>query len=86
MQNEIPSYLRGVVIIPQDKLAEARDMQAELAPYSDSTIDELQTQAVIRTGANVVDEAVIQAPCGWINLDGSAAYDLEIELLGIADL
>ena len=51
-----------------------------------TTMDDLVTQAVIRTGANVADEAVIMAPCGWINLDGAADYTLDIELLGIADL
>jgi hypothetical protein len=65
---------------------EAREMQAEKAPYNDSYVDGLQTQAVLRAGASQMDEAVIQAPCGWINLDGNATYDLEIELLGIADL
>jgi hypothetical protein len=65
---------------------EAREMQAEKAPYNDSYVDGLQTQAVLRAGPSQMDEAVIQAPCGWINLDGNASYDLEIELLGIADL
>jgi hypothetical protein len=65
---------------------ETREMQAEKAPYNDTYVDGLQTQAVLRAGASQMDEAVIQAPCGWINLDGNASYDLEIELLGIADL
>lgn len=65
---------------------ETREMQAEKAPYNDSYLDDLKTQAVLRAGPSQMDEAVIQAPCGWINLDGNASYDLEIELLGIADL
>lgn len=77
---------RGSQAISTLVIDETRQMQAEKAPYVDTQLDELTTQAVLRAGPNVNDEAVIQAPCGWINLDGNDGYALEIELLGIADL
>lgn len=74
-------------IVAEELLDEARDLQAEEAPYSDSTLSDLQLQADIRVGPDLTGQSTVQAPCGWINIAGaSASYKLEIELVGITDL
>ncbi len=67
-------------------LDEARDTVLDEAPYIDSDMDELFTQAIINHSAADTGLATVSAPCGWLNVATTAAATLEITLLGISDM
>ncbi len=67
-------------------LEEARDTILDEAPYIDSDLDELFTQAIINHSAADTGLATVSAPCGWLNVATTEAATLEITLLGISDM
>jgi hypothetical protein len=67
-------------------LDEARDTILDEAPYQDSDLDDLFTQAVINHSASDSGLATVSAPCGWLRLETSEAATVEITLLGISDM
>ncbi len=67
-------------------LTEVADLQLDEAPYIDSDLDELFTQAVINHSAADTGLVSVSAPCGWLRLETSEAATVEITLLGISDM
>lgn len=67
-------------------LEEVRDLQVDEAPYQDSDLDDLFTQAVLNHSAADSGMATVSAPCGWLRLETSEAATVEITLLGISDM
>lgn len=65
---------------------EVRDLQVDEAPYLDSDMDELFTQAILNHSAADIGMATVSAPCGWLRLETSEAATVEITLLGISDM
>lgn len=67
-------------------LDEVVDLQKDEAPYVDSDLDDLFTQAVLNHSAADTGLATVTAPCGWLRLETSEAATVEITLLGISDM
>ncbi len=67
-------------------LDEVRDLQQDLAPYTEAQLDDLFTQAVVNHSAADSGLVTVSAPCGWLRLETSEAATVEITLLGISDM
>ena len=87
-----PSSSNPLILARSDSVAsdvlleEARDTILDEAPYVDSDLDELFTQAIINHSAADAGVATVTAPCGWLNITTTEAATLEITLLGISDM
>lgn len=67
-------------------LEEVRDLQVDEAPYIDSDLSALFSQAVLNHSAADTGLVTVSAPCGWLRLETSEAATVEITLLGISDM
>ena len=79
-------FARADKIASDKLLEEVRDLSVDEAPYSDSDLDDLFTQAVLNHSAADSGMATVSAPCGWLRLETSEAATVEITLLGISDM
>lgn len=79
-------FARADKATSDELLDEIRDLQVDEAPYQDSDLDELFTQAVMNHSAADTGLATVSAPCGWLRLETSEAATVEITLLGISDM
>lgn len=79
-------FARGDKVAGDALLDEVRDLQIDEAPYQDSDLDDLFTQAVLNHSAADIGMATVSAPCGWLRLETSEAATVEITLLGISDM
>ncbi len=67
---------------------EVRDLQADEAPYTESDLDGLYTQAILKSNGTDTAVAMISAPCGLIDvtLSAATATDVIFTLQGITDM
>lgn len=67
---------------------EVREAQGEEAPYTESDLDGLYTQAIISSGGTDHGVAMISAPCGLIDITTteSGSTDVLLTLQGITDM
>ncbi len=72
----------------QEMTDEIRTLQAEEPPYVDDTSANLMTQATFTAVAGSDGSAVINVPCGLVqvNMSANVATDFTFELLGISDM
>jgi hypothetical protein len=79
-------FARADKVSSEALLEEARDTILDEAPYADSDLDDLFTQAILNHSAADTGMATVSAPCGWLRLETSEAATVEITLLGISDM
>lgn len=77
---------RGGSLSSEMMLDEVRDLQADEPPYDNQDFDELYTQAIVKTNADLSASADIVAPCGLVNVTTTAACTILFTLIGITDM
>ena len=85
--NDNPLLLaRGGNVSSAMLLDEVRDLQADLPPYDNQDFDNLYTQALVKTNANLMSECDLIAPCGLVRVTTTAACTVVFTLVGIGDM
>ena len=79
-------YARGGQISTDALLDEVRDLQADEPPYTESDLDGLYVQAVLKSSATDTAVAMVSAPCGLMEITHDDEVDLIITLQGITDM
>lgn len=77
---------RGGTFSSEQLLDEVRDLQKDEPPYTESDFQELYTQALITSDANLSNVADVMAPCGHLKIWATAGCTLMITLIGITDM
>jgi hypothetical protein len=77
---------RGGSLSSEMMLDEVRDLQADEPPYDNQDFDDLYTQAIVKTNADLSASADIVAPCGLVNVTTTAACTILFTLIGITDM
>ncbi len=79
-------YARGGHLHSELLLDEVRDLQADKPPYDNQDFDDLYTQAIVKTNADLSASADIVAPCGLVKVTTTAACTVLFTLIGITDM
>ena len=77
---------RGGRLSSEMLIDEVRDLQKDEPPYTEADFNDAQTQAIVKTNADLMGECDIIAPCGLVQVTTTAAATLVFTLVGIGDM
>lgn len=79
-------HARGDSFKSEDVADEVREYQGEEPPYAEASQALLMTQGKVHSDTGIIGSAVVNAPCGLLNVVNSATCGYVIELLAITDM
>lgn len=77
---------RGGHLHSETLLDEVIDLQKDEPPYDNQDFDDVYTQAIVKTDANLSAAADIVAPCGLVKVTTTASCTVLFTLVGITDM